>query len=59
MIFEALGDALWTARVLASKATVDEMRGTDPAPIMGQARTLCPRSGITSEEKIAIALREW
>jgi tetratricopeptide (TPR) repeat protein len=58
-IFEALGDALWTARVTASRASLDEMRGADPAPMMSQARALCHRSGITSEEKIAGALREW
>ena len=59
VIFEALGDALWTARVLASKAALDDRRGTDPAPLIGQARALCRERGITSEEKITSALREW
>jgi hypothetical protein len=58
-IFEALGDVLWTARVLASQAALDEMRGIDPAPAMSQATALCRLGGITSEEKIASALREW
>jgi tetratricopeptide (TPR) repeat protein len=58
-IFEALGDGLWTARVLASKAALDEMRGTDPAPMISQGRALCRLGGITFDEKIASALREW
>jgi hypothetical protein len=37
-IFEAPGDLLWTARVMPSMASLDEMRGTDPAPMMNQAR---------------------
>ena len=58
-IFEALGDALWTARVLASKAALEDTRGADPAPLIGEARALCRERGITSEEKITGALREW
>ncbi len=58
-IYELLGDALWTARVLASKAGLDDVRGADPAPMMGEARALCRQSGISSEEKITGALREW
>ena len=57
-IFEALGDVLWTARVLASKAALAEMRGADPAPLIGQARAMCRERGITSEEKITSVLRE-
>jgi tetratricopeptide (TPR) repeat protein len=58
-IFEALGDGLWTARVLASTAGLDEMRGVDPAPVMSRARDLCRLGGISTDEKIAGALREW
>jgi tetratricopeptide (TPR) repeat protein len=58
-IFEELGDALWTARVLASKAVLEDARGADPAPLMGEARALCRQGGITSEDKITGALREW
>ena len=58
-IFEELGDGLWTARVLASKAALDDRRGVDPAPLLRQARALCRERGITSEEKITSALREW
>jgi hypothetical protein len=58
-IFEELGDVLWAARVLASKAALDEVRGADPALAMSQARALCRQSGITSEEKVFGALREW
>jgi hypothetical protein len=38
-IFEALRDVLWTARVMASMASLDEIRDTDPAAVMNQART--------------------
>ena len=38
-IFETLGYVLLTARVMASMACLGEMRGTDPAPMMNQART--------------------
>jgi tetratricopeptide (TPR) repeat protein len=58
-IFEALGDALWTARVLASKAVLEDARGADPAPLTGEARAFCRQGGITSEDKITGALREW
>jgi hypothetical protein len=44
---------------LASQAALDEMRGIDPAPAMSQAKALCSLGGITSEENIASALREW
>ena len=58
-MFQALGDALWTARVLASRADLAERRGADPAPLTGEARALCRERGIVSEEKITSALREW
>lgn len=58
-IFEALGDELWTARVLVSRAFLAERRGVDPAPLIGEARALCRERGITSEEKVSGALREW
>ena len=58
-IFQALGDALWTARVLVSRASLAERRGADPAPLTGEARALCRERGIASEEKITSALREW
>ena len=58
-IFEALGDVLWAARVLASKAALEDARDGDPVPLMRQARELCRQGGISSEEKISSALREW
>jgi len=58
-IFETLGDTLWKARVLFSKAMLDELRGEDPEPAMREARAICRRQGITSGETIASALREW
>ena len=58
-IFEALGDSLWAARLLDSKASVEDARGGDPASLLAQARALCRQSGIASEEKITGALREW
>jgi tetratricopeptide (TPR) repeat protein len=58
-IFEALEDALWKARVLFSRAVLDELRGDDPSPVMHEAREICRQHGITSEEKITSALREW
>jgi tetratricopeptide (TPR) repeat protein len=58
-IFEGLGDALWTARVLVSRAALAERLGADPAPLIREARAMCRECGITSEEKITSALREW
>ena len=58
-IFEALGDVLWAARVLASKAALEDARDGDPVSLMRQARELCRQGGISSEEKISSALREW
>jgi len=58
-IFETLGDTLWKARVLFSKAILDELRGQDPESVMREARAICRQQGITSGEKIASALREW
>ena len=58
-IFGELGDALWTARVLASKAVLEELRGTDPAPLMREAADTCRQHGITAEENLTSALREW
>jgi hypothetical protein len=58
-IFGALGDALWMARVLISKASLAEARGADPGSLMREAREICRQHGITSEEKITSALREW
>jgi hypothetical protein len=58
-IFEALGDSVWVARLLASKAALEEARGGDSASLMNQARALCRQGGITAEEKITGALREW
>ena len=57
-IFAELGDALWTARVLAGKALLAGLRGTDPVPMMRQAADICLQRGI-AEECIASALREW
>jgi tetratricopeptide (TPR) repeat protein len=58
-IFRALGDELWTARVLVGRASLAERRGVDPAPLISEARAMCRERGITSEEKITSALREW
>ena len=37
--FEALGDVLRTAGSMACMASLDEMGGTDPAPMINQAKT--------------------
>jgi tetratricopeptide (TPR) repeat protein len=58
-IFGQLSDALWVARVLVSKAHLEELRGSDPAPVMRQAADICRQHGITAEPNIASALREW
>ncbi len=58
-IFGTLGDTLWKARVLVSKAVLAELRGEDPEPVMREARAICRQQGITSGEKITSALREW
>jgi hypothetical protein len=58
-IFSVLGDAIWTARVLASKASVEELRGGDPVPLSEEAEAICRRCGITAEKHVASALREW
>ena len=58
-IFGALGDAMWMARVLVSKASLVEARGHDPAPLIREAREICRQRGITSQEGITNALREW
>ena len=58
-IFEALGDSLWAARLLGSKASVEDARGGDSASLLAQARALCRQGGIASEGKITGALREW
>ncbi len=58
-IFAELGDALWTARVLASRAVLERLHGSDPATLTGRAAGICRQSGITAEENIASALREW
>jgi len=58
-MFTELGDALWAARVLASKAVLDELGGGDPALAALQAADICRRCGITSEDNIVGALREW
>jgi tetratricopeptide (TPR) repeat protein len=58
-IFTALGDVIWTARVLASKASVEELRGGDPVPLAQEAAAICRQHGITAEKHIASALREW
>ena len=58
-IFAELGDALWTARVLASKAVLEELRGSEPGTAARQAAEICRQRGITAEENIARALREW
>ena len=50
---------LWTARALASKAVLEELRGGNPALAAQQAAEICRQCGITSEENIARALREW
>ncbi len=56
--FGELGDALWTARVLAAKAALEGLRGSDPEPLARQAAGICRQRGIP-EEKITSALREW
>ena len=58
-IFEALGDPPWMARVLAGEAALENARDGDPASLMPQARDLCQQGGISPEEKISGALREW
>jgi tetratricopeptide (TPR) repeat protein len=57
-IFAELGDALWTARVLAGKAVLEGLRGGDPEPLARQAEAACRQRGV-SEENVASALREW
>jgi tetratricopeptide (TPR) repeat protein len=57
-VFAGLGDELWAARVLASKATLEELRGNDPGPLAGQAAAVCRQRGI-AESNLASALREW
>lgn len=58
-IFTELGDALWTGRVLVGKAALERLRGADPAPLLRQAADICRQHGITAEEHITSALREW
>ncbi len=58
-IFAALGDALWTARVLASKATLEELRGGDPVSLTQEAEDICRQHGIGTDKDIASALKEW
>ncbi|MGA2829205.1 MAG: tetratricopeptide repeat protein [Streptosporangiaceae bacterium] len=58
-IFGELGDTLWTARVLASQAVLEGLRGNDPAPLMREATDTCRQHGITAQENITSALREW
>ena len=48
----------WAARVLASKAVLEGLRGRDPEPLARQAAADCRQLGI-AEESIASALREW
>jgi hypothetical protein len=55
-IFAGLGDELWTARVLASKAVLEELRGGDPEPLARQAAVICRQRGI-AEDKVTSALR--
>ncbi|WP_169816344.1 ATP-binding protein [Nocardia miyunensis] len=58
-IFTELGDELWTARVQASRARTTERRGEDPTPEMATAQAICRRSGISTEHRIEMVLREW
>ena len=58
-IFGELGDALWTARVLAGQAVLADLRGADPAPLLREAADICRQHGITAEQNITRALREW
>ena len=58
-IFQALGDAVWSARVLASTARLAAIRGDDAAPFLQEANETCRRAGIPSLERIAVVLREW
>ena len=44
---------------MASKAVLDELGGGDPALAALQAADICRRCGITSEDNIVGALREW
>jgi hypothetical protein len=57
-IFGELGDVLWAARVLASKAVLEGLRGGDPELLARSAAAACRQRGI-AEEHIAGALREW
>jgi tetratricopeptide (TPR) repeat protein len=58
-IFTALGDSIWTARVLASKASLEELCGGDPVPLAQEAAAICRQRGIGAGKDIADALREW
>jgi tetratricopeptide (TPR) repeat protein len=58
-IFTELGDKLWTARILVSKAVLEELRGADAVLAAQQAAEICRQCGITSEDSIARALKEW
>lgn len=53
-----MGDALWTARVTASKAVLAGLRGSDPATLAQDAANMCRECGI-AEDSITSALREW
>jgi uncharacterized protein HemY len=58
-IFRSLGDALWSARLLATQARLAARSGDDPAPLMREATEICRQSGVISPQRIEIVLREW
>lgn len=58
-LFDELGDRLWQARALASRARLNSRDSGLKDVMLDRAVELCHRDGVTDDEKVRWILSEW